>query len=426
MKKIIFNLVGTILIFLFLLILILSTIGIETDKFNKLISNKLSQSKNIYLDLNKIKFKIDLKELSLFLETSNPKISYKKISIPVKNIRVYIDFLSLIRTDPKIQKTNLILEEIDITQLNQLSNIIKPSNFKSILNNKIKKGKLFSEIEIFLTDQGEIKNFITKGTVKNLEAQLLGDLYLKKTKLNFFADKNDILIKNIFGHLEETKISDGDIQLNLENGIKLKSNFNSIINLNEKLFNKYSKFLSNFEFSKNIKTLYANLNNNISIDLDSTYKIKSYNYSISGIVNKSKLDLIKPIKNNLITNELKTIYLSDLQIKSVFTPKNKSFKGNGKYSFNDLDFLKLNFENNFAKDLMNIKLNFDYKKNVELDLINYKKPTKSISNLDIDFEKKKNLIKINKLYFIEGKNLIKINDLKFKDNKFLSFKDVEV
>ena len=33
--------------------------GLETNKFNKLISNKLSQTKNINLILNTIKFKIN-------------------------------------------------------------------------------------------------------------------------------------------------------------------------------------------------------------------------------------------------------------------------------------------------------------------------------------------------------------------------------
>ena len=49
MKKIIFNLI--LFIFFFSLIIILSTIGIETNKFNKLISKKVSQNKNINLDL---------------------------------------------------------------------------------------------------------------------------------------------------------------------------------------------------------------------------------------------------------------------------------------------------------------------------------------------------------------------------------------
>ena len=63
---------------------------------------------------------------------------------------MYVDFIPLIKSDLKIKKTIVSLKELDIIQLNKLSAIIKPSNIKSILNNKIKKGKLVSDIEIFL------------------------------------------------------------------------------------------------------------------------------------------------------------------------------------------------------------------------------------------------------------------------------------
>ena len=154
MKKLI-NYLFLIVVFLILVFaLTLSTIGVETSKFNKLISDKASKAKRIDLELDTIKFKLDIKEFSLFLETENPKITYSKVSVPVRNIKAYIDFLSLFKSDPKIKKTTLTLEELDITQLNKLSIIIKPSNFKSLINNKIKQGKLISEIEIFLNDNG--------------------------------------------------------------------------------------------------------------------------------------------------------------------------------------------------------------------------------------------------------------------------------
>ena len=73
----------------------------------------------------------------------------------------------------KLKKINLSFKELDISQLNKLSVIIKPSNFKSFLNNKIKKGKLISEIEIFLMNERFFKNFIARGKVKNLEVELL-------------------------------------------------------------------------------------------------------------------------------------------------------------------------------------------------------------------------------------------------------------
>ena len=97
MKKLIYRLFLILIILLSSLIAILSTIGIETNKFNKLISSKISQTKNINLKLETIKFKIDPKKLDLFLETRNPEIIYRSVSVPAKNIKVFINFLSLLK-----------------------------------------------------------------------------------------------------------------------------------------------------------------------------------------------------------------------------------------------------------------------------------------------------------------------------------------
>ena len=98
MKKIFVNLILVIVFFILTLIILLATVGIETDKFNKLISNNLNQSKNINLDLNTIQFKLDPKKLNLFLETKNPKINYRGELVPVQNVQVFVDFLSLFKS----------------------------------------------------------------------------------------------------------------------------------------------------------------------------------------------------------------------------------------------------------------------------------------------------------------------------------------
>ena len=426
MKKVIFNIILLAVILFLALIILLSTIGIESNKFNKLISKKVFLTKNVDLNLETIKFKIDPKKLSLFLETQNPEITYKEVTLPVQNIIVYLDFLPLINSELKMKKISLILNELDITEINKMSAVIKPSNFKSLLINKVKEGRVFSEIEIFLKEKNLIENFIVKGSVKDLKVKFLDDLNFTNANLSFFADKKDILIKNIFGELEEIIISDGDIKLNLDNGIKLSSNFNSKIKYNEDFFLKYSKFLNKFELFKNIKNIEASLSNNVSIDLDDTYKVTDYNYSISGKIEKSTFKLLNLIKSNFITEEIKEIYLSDLQIKSIFKPRNINFSGEGKYSLDDLNFLKIKLENNFNKDLLNLKLDFDYEKDIKLELINYTKSKGSIANLFLDLEKNKNNIKINNLNFEEGNNSMKFKDLEFENNKFLSFKNINV
>ena len=426
MKKIVSYFFLFIIISFITLIILMSTVGVETNKFNKLITEKISQAKNINLKLETIKFKINVKELSLFLETQNPDIMYMDLLVPITNIKVYVDFLSLFKSEPIIKKISLVSQELNVTQISKLSSMIKPSTFKSLLNNKIKQGKLIAEIEIFLNEEGLIKDFITKGTVKGLKAELLSDLTLQETDLNFFADKKDILIKNIYGFVEDIKISDGDIKLNLDNGIKLNSNFNSKINFNEQITKKYSKFFKNYEFVKDLKTLKADLNNNISFEFDNTYKVKDYNYSIIGELENSMFELSNPIKNNFVTEKITNIYLSGLKLRTIFKPQDIKISGDGKYSFDNLNFLKINLENNFSNDILNLKLDFDYKNNLELELINYKKSESSVANLFFDLEKKKNNLSINKLNFKEENNSIKIQGLSFNENKLLSFKKIEV
>ena len=133
MKKALSTLIILFIIFSSILIILLSTLGLETSRFNSFISQKINKSDdNLIVKLLTVKFKLDIKEFSLFLETKKPSINYRKISIPTNNIKIYIDFLSLLKTDPKIEKINLVFKQIDINQLKDLSSVIKyPSNAKS-------------------------------------------------------------------------------------------------------------------------------------------------------------------------------------------------------------------------------------------------------------------------------------------------------
>ena len=54
MKKIIYSSIFFLILIFIIFIGTLSTIGIETSKFNKLISNKISQTQKIDLKLKKI------------------------------------------------------------------------------------------------------------------------------------------------------------------------------------------------------------------------------------------------------------------------------------------------------------------------------------------------------------------------------------
>ena len=50
-------------------------------------------------------------------------------------------------------------------------------------------------------------------------------LNIKNSNFDFFADKTDILIKNIFGNIDEIKISDGDLKIKFTRWNEIKFKF---------------------------------------------------------------------------------------------------------------------------------------------------------------------------------------------------------
>ena len=426
MKKVIYNFILLILITIISLTIILSTTGIKTKRFNNLIAKKINHLNNsINLKLTTIKFKLDLKELSLFLEAIDPKIYYQNSVIPAKNIKAYIDFISLVKSKPKLKKINLILSQFDAEQLKKISSNFKPSNFTSFINNRIKQGKLNIELEVFLDDKNLFDNFIARGSVLNLETEIKNNINLQKTNFNFFADKNDILITNIVGESGPIKIKDGDLKIKLNSEISLESNFISSLKYNDK-FKNYKNLIKSSELAKNITNIEIDLNNSFFIIFDKTYKVKEFNYKNNGKIKKADLEFKRPFENSLLEEQIKQFSIINSEIQTNFSPKKNTISIFGKYSLNKSNFLSFNLERVAKKEILKLKLNADYDKFIQLDFINYQKPKNLIGNFSVNLEKQKDNIKIENLNFIEGKNSFKINGLNFDNNKFLSLKKISV
>ena len=203
MKKILTYIITFIFVSIIFMIISLSITGFKTNRFNNFISQKIYQNnESVKVKFEQIKFKLDIKETSLFLETQNPKIYYRNIQMPVKNIKVYIDFISMIKSKTKIDKVILNLDLIDINQLKILSKTLKPSNLTSFIKNKIKQGKIDAEIEFYLDEENSLNNFITRGNVTDLSTEVVKGLELNNVSFSFLADNTDIIVKNLFAENE--------------------------------------------------------------------------------------------------------------------------------------------------------------------------------------------------------------------------------
>tara|TARA_B100001248_G_scaffold260047_1_gene247345 strand:+ start:6390 stop:8570 length:2181 start_codon:yes stop_codon:yes gene_type:complete len=426
MKKTLSNLLWLIFLSIILVIIVLSTIGIETKKFNNLISQKINQTnKNVKLGLDTVFFKLDIKEVSLFLETKNPIINYRNVIIPANNIKVYIDFFSIIKSDTKIDKLSIAFKKLDINQIKRLSFFLKPSKLGSLINSKIKKGQLDSEIDFFISENNTLENFIARGSVSDLNAKVLGQINLKKTNFSFFADNTDILIKSFNSEVGANQIKSGDLRIKLAPTLSLTSNFKTKIDLDKKE-DKFLNLITNNNFLKKISNIKAEIENNIFINFDKTFKIERFNYKINGKILKANLEIDNFTENIIFKERIKQISVIDTKINSNFSESKNMINISGKYSFNEGKPLKFSLENNFFDQFMKLNLDLEYGNVLELEHINYSKQKDEIANILINMEKKNEDYKIKEFSFKEQETLILFKGLEIKNNKFNVVKQIYV
>ncbi len=428
MKKLFLTVITIIFFLTFIVIGVLSTTGYETARFNELIAEKIKENnKKINLKLTKIKFKFDLRNMSLFLETLEPNIDYQNLKIPLESIKVYLDLVSLITSKTKIDLIHVNTNEIAIDELKEIVIKTKPSNLSSFISNKVKNGRLKANIEFYFDDKQQIQNYIIRGEVKNMHANFTNKINLKKTNFSFFADASDILIKNIKSETDGLLIESGNVQLTKEENIKLKSDFQTKVRIDENNVNKYLDFVKNSKIDKNTIFLNGKLNHFLSVTFDKTYKVINYNYKNKGKIKDLSLKLDQTIKNSFLRNEINKLYLKDTELNTQYSKEDKNkIIAKGRYSFNNSNYQKFNLENKFLKENYELDLNFDFSEALRFEILNYEKEIDKIGSLVLQIQKKKEMFLIKNFSFTENKSSISIKDLKIKKNSLISLSKAKV
>ena len=427
MKKIFFSSIIIFLIILSLLCITLLTSGIKTDKFDSFLTSKINDhNKHLDLNINSIRFKLDYKEISLFLETSDPQITYRNTSIPAKKIKVYVDFLSLLSSSPDIKKINLIFYELKIDQFKNLAKTLKPSNFKSIVQNKISKGTITLSLEIFLGKDNIFENFIARGDIKGLTLNTINKINLENLNFNFFADKSDVLLKEITGNILGSEIKDGDLRVNLSNIISVESNFLSKINFKKGDKIRYKEFLKNINLFKNIEIFKVDLNNNFSIKFDQTYKVKDFTFTSKGLLQNAHIKFEQPIKNFALDKNIDFINLKNSRVLINLDKKLKSINLDGLYSFDSKDYLEYKMTNEYLKNSFALDIQADLKEKINLKILNYTKKKDTKANLSFNLTKRKNDLRIKELNFSHDDTQILINGLLISNGNITSIDKLKV
>jgi hypothetical protein len=417
---------------LVLLIIYLSTAGIETEKFNKQIQDLVKQ-KNDKLDisLKKIKLTLDPLNFKINAKTIDAKIFSKGKLIELEYIKTQISLNSFI-------KKQLVASQIEIsTKSILLKNFI---SFVRSINNRpelffleqfIKKGYLIADLELNFDEFGALKqDYKINGLLKDGKISLFKKNKLEKinflfnitgnnfnfrdisfdtNNINFLSERLNI-IKNKKDYFFEGTIKNKNSSLNKEllKIIKLKYQQFDLMNTNFESVNDFS-----FNINNKLKVENLSINSNILID--------SSQYKRNNLISKNLLEI----------NDL--IYLKDHEIKASYTNKKLSIKGKGQVKLID-KFELIDYE--FA----NKGSDFDLVSNIELSELNIKnqnlikeylpntKDTLNLKDHKIKIDYKDNILSL------EGSGKIKLekefNQIRYafsKRNKKYNFEtDLEI
>ena len=429
MRRIILSFLIFIFFILTFVVFFLSTKGYETDRFNKFISSEIEKKeKNLNVDLTKIRVKIDLKNLNLFLSTKNPKITFHNVDLPISEFSVYLDFLSLFKKNPRIKKTLIITNEVDISDFKKAITRIKPSNFKSFILNNVKKGKLKSDIDLSFKDNFEINNYKIKGYFKNTDVLINKKIEIKNTNLNFIADNEIILINSISSSIDGIPITNGNVEVNIKENYIITGSINSVVEFNEKKLRKLVPKLKNSEFFNNKINFSVKSVNNFNLVFSNTLKLKEYNYSLDGVIEKGKINFNNTYKTQFLKNDIKALNLEKTKVKFTLDNKKNILEIDGNYALNDnKNFENFKVQNEFKKDEINLNISLSLKEHFLIDFINYSKTSDKIGKVKADISFNKNEINVNNIEFNEGKNIISLNKFNIDNkNRIKRFKNIKV
>ena len=240
MKKLLYSFFLITLSLIIFIIIYSSTIGVETTKFNNLIISEIKKKDpNIQLSLNKIKIKLDLKKIKIYVSTTEPQIIYQNIKIPIKEINIYTKIISIFKSEKEINQVTVYLENFNVKEVQKLAVRIKPSNFKTYLLNNLSNGVVEKIlIDVKLDKNLKINDYKVNGSIKKINIKVLNDLLIQDVSLNFISDKNLTLINSINAKYQEVSISNGSISLKRDKLMDIEGKFNTQFNLDENAINR--------------------------------------------------------------------------------------------------------------------------------------------------------------------------------------------
>ena len=177
----IFRFITLFILILFGVIVYLSTVGLETTKFNSLIKSNLKNIDNrLDVELNDVKLILNPIKLNLDIKTFGPSISYNNKKIELETIKSQISLSSII--NKQISSSNLIISTklINIENLISFLRSVQDDPKFLIINKMINKGLLIADLELNFDEDGKIKDdYSFKGIIKDGNLDLFNGKHIR-------------------------------------------------------------------------------------------------------------------------------------------------------------------------------------------------------------------------------------------------------
>ena len=418
-KKII-KILLSVLIILVVALLYLSYFGIETNRFNKIIKDKILENNNkVNIELNDVKIILNLKKFSVGLKTQDSIIIFEDKKISIDNIQTNFSVESFVKSEFAINNLSIKTKENNVKDLIKLARIYKNTPQLFILNKMTKKGKIIADISINFDSDGKIENdYFIEGKIKDVNLKLLNKKLVNKINLNFEIKDKNYLFKN--NSIEYEKIKFFSKKIEIKNEIDYFLIQGNIANPEDPInFDLLSSYLNykNSDFSN----LIIFSNNDFKFKLNKKFKFSDLNL-------KSKIDLKNldyKTKNlylkNYLPNFKGSILLKDHNIILNYSKKDFFITGKGNYFF-DKNEDQINYNVKLSNNDYEFESEIQFNNNpLLIKILDYSKVENKNSSLKFKgiYKKNKSLF-LKKVLFQESKNQILIEELslneKFKVN----------
>ena len=414
--KIFFKLFITILFLIFITLTYLSIFGVETDKFNSQITEKIRKfDKNLEVELKEIKLILDPFQFKLQAKTIGTNLINQSKKIEIENIKTQLSLKSLIEDKFSIENLEISSKSLELKNLISFLRSFKNTPELFIMEKAIKKGYLIADIKLEFDSNGNIKsNYEINGLVKDVELNVLKKYDFRKLDFIFDYSRNNFLVKDLNFKFDKIGFSSEKVSIKKRNDdFIVDGTFaHKKSDLDKRNIDLLVKpFLPNFEIEK----ISLTSNNNFSFEIQKGFKFENFKINSAILVH----ELIIP--NNLklkrfFPKQKKTISLLDQKIKLQYEKNNFTIEGNGNLNYqNENDDIEYFFSNKNKTE--NFEITLKIKDNpFKVDYLNYKKKEKNEVILNFKGSKNRNNeLVIETFNLNEDENYIKIKDLVFNE-----------